>query len=173
MNLAESITLVPYLHGKLAFAQHVRDLCLQTRFDCIAVDLPCCLQEHLFDAVHDLPHISAVVAHDTSGPVYYAPADPCDASIEAIRQSRQNHVPCFCIGSPFLCAPRHCRLAARRICHGKLGFDAYASMCLRVLSAPATSDENGDAETNSLCDATPGNVRAVHGSQTPGACARV
>ncbi len=150
MKPADSVTLVPYLHGKLTFAQHVRDLCLKTKFDCIAVDLPCCLQEQLFDAVHDLPHISAVVAFDTRGPAYYVPADPCDASIEGIRQSRQNHVPCFCIGSPVLCAPRTVPATPDEFAMGKLGFDSYASMCLRVIEAASAPDESGDPVTDGL-----------------------
>jgi len=39
MKAADSVTLVPYVHGKLAFARYVRD-CAAGEFDCIAVDLP-------------------------------------------------------------------------------------------------------------------------------------
>jgi hypothetical protein len=135
MKLADSITLVPYVHGKLAFAQHVRDLCLKEKFDCIAVDLPECLEEHLFDAVSDLPYISAVTAQGATDEVlYYAPADPCDASIEAIRQSRQNHVRCFCMGHPALSAPAPLPPLPDDYALAHLGFDAYSSLCLRVVA---------------------------------------
>ena len=135
MKLADSITLVPYIHGKLTFAQHIRDLCLQEKFDCIAVDIPECFEEHLLDAIHDLPHISAVIARGADGTVYYAPADPCDASIEAMRQSGQNHVRCFCIGHAELSAPAPLPPLPDDYAVAQLGFDAYASLCLRVIAS--------------------------------------
>jgi hypothetical protein len=141
MMPADSITLVPYVHGSIAFAQHMRDLCLKTKFDCIAVDLPCCLQEHLFDAIGDLPYISAVVARDAGDTVFFAAADPCDAAIEAIRQSRQNHIACSCIGGPVLFAPRPLPPLPDSYALSRLGFDAYASLCLRVVQEHFTSGE--------------------------------
>jgi hypothetical protein len=135
MKLADSVTLVPYVHGKLAFARYVRDLCLQEKFDCIAVDLPECLEEELFNAVADLPYISAVIAQGAADEVlYYAPVDPCDASIEAIRQSRQNHVRCFCIGHPALSVPSPLPPLPDDYAMAQLGFDAYSSLCLRVVA---------------------------------------
>jgi hypothetical protein len=135
MKLADSVTLVPYVHGRLAFARHVRDLCLQKKFDCIAVDLPACLEEHLFDAIADLPYISAVIAQGAADEVlYYAPIDPCDASIEAIRQSRQNHVRCFCTGTLALSAPVPLPPLPDDYALDKLGFDAYSSLCLRMVA---------------------------------------
>lgn len=136
MKLCPSITVLPYIHAKLAFAQQVRDVCLTDRFDCIAVDLPAVFEEKLFDAVHDMPFISAVIACGWSAdPVYYIPVDPCDAAIEAIRQSRQNHVACFCIGSPVLVTPPPLPPLPDEYAVTQLGFDAYMSLCLRTTAA--------------------------------------
>ena len=99
------ITIVPVLHGKIAFAEYIRECCMKGRFDCIVVDLPQPFEPYLAHAIDDLPYISAIVAQTGSDPVYYVPIDPCDATIEATRQARQNHVPFFCIGHPALCAP--------------------------------------------------------------------
>ena len=87
MNLTPSVTIVPYLHGRLAFSRHVREQCLAKRFDCIAVDLPEPFEEPLAEAVDDLPVIGAVVARGAGEPLYYVPTDPCDATIEAVRQA--------------------------------------------------------------------------------------
>ncbi len=132
---AESVTVIPYVHGRLSFTQQVRDACLASRFDCIAVDAPACLQEHLLDAIHHLPHISTVTAQDNGNTVYFATADPCDPVIEALRQSRQNHVDCHCIGSPVLFSPAPLPSLPDDHAMGQMGFDAYVSLCLRVIGA--------------------------------------
>ncbi len=101
MKLAPGITLMPFLHGKILFAAHVRSLCMAERFDCIAVDIPEVFQDDIGTAVETLPYIQAVVARDFSeSECCYVPADPCDAAIEGIRQSFQNHIPYVCIGRP-------------------------------------------------------------------------
>jgi hypothetical protein len=133
MLQAGSVTLVPYAHGKLAFCQYIRDLCLRARFDHIAVDLPSCLEQEFFDAVADLPHISAVIAHEVEGALYYASADPCDAAIEALRQSRQNNITCSCIGHPKLERPSSLPSLPDEYAISRIGFDAYATLCLRVV----------------------------------------
>lgn len=151
MEPADSITLVPYMHGKLAFAQHVREMCLQNSFDCIAVDLPSCIQEHLVEAVRDLPNISAVFVQGADDAVYFAPADPCDAAIEAIRQSQQNHVPCFCIGGPVLFAPRPLPILPDQHALSQLGFDAYLSLSIRIANEASLLDNHvADNANNNL-----------------------
>jgi hypothetical protein len=137
--------MVPYAHGSLAFTHHVRDLCLQKKFDCIAVDLPCCLAESLLEAISDLPYISAVVCRDDGESAYFAAADPCDASVEALRQSRQNHVPCFCIGGPVLFAPHPLPPLPDDHAMSRLGFDAYASLCLLVVNAAFFPDSTASS----------------------------
>jgi hypothetical protein len=145
MKPAETLTLVPYAHGSLAFTQHVRDLCLQKKFDCITVDLPSCFQDPLLDALHDLPYVSAVVGRDEGETAYFIPADPCDASIEAMRQSRQNHVPCFCVGGPELFAPHPLPPLPDDYAMLRLGFDAYVALCLLTVNAAFFPDKNSAA----------------------------
>jgi hypothetical protein len=144
VKLTSSITLAPFRHGKLALAQHVRDLCCATKFDCIAVDVPAVFQDHLFAAINDLPCISAVIARDNAGPLYYVPSDPCDASIEAIRQSMQNHIPCFCIGHPLLQPEKPLPSLPDEYAAGRLGFDEYMTLCMNTVhAAPSAPPETG------------------------------
>ena len=95
MRLSSNVTLIPYLHGKVAFARQVRALCLEQKYDCIVSDIPQSFQEELSSAVEKLPVVSAIIAREASEPLFYIPIDPCDASIESIRQSLQNHIPFF------------------------------------------------------------------------------
>jgi hypothetical protein len=147
VKLTSSISLEPFRHGKLAFARHVRELCLASKFDCIAVDIPSVFQEQLFAAVNDLPYISAVIARDHhSEPVYYVPVDPCDAGIEAVRQSMQHRVPCFCIGHPVLKSQKPLSSLPDEHAITRLGFDGYMALCLRAVHAGDTppGDEADD-----------------------------
>jgi hypothetical protein len=155
MKLADSITLMPYVHGRLAYARHVRDLCLANKFDCICVDLPASLEDHCAEAVGDLPYISAVVAWAADDPVFYVPIDPCDAAIEAIRQSMQLHVPCFCIGHPKLRPPARLPPLPHEYAMEQLGFDAYSALCLRVVNGGAEAAEALKAVigTDAVCSA--------------------
>lgn len=149
MKLTSSITIEPFRHGKLAFAMHVRDLCMKTKFDCIAVDVPAVLQDSLFTAVSDLPCISAVIAQGPSAaaePVYYVPVDPCDAAIEAIRQAMQDHIPCFCIGYPELHPGSPLPGLPDEYAIGSLGFDAYASLCLNSVNTASQENESTDGQ---------------------------
>ena len=92
-------------------------------------------QEHLFTAINDLPYISAVMARDGNGPVYYVPVDPCDASIEAIRQSMQDHIPCFCIGHPLLQPVKPLPSLPDEYAAARLGFDQYMTLCVSAVHA--------------------------------------
>jgi hypothetical protein len=139
VKLTSSITIEPFRHGKLAFAQHVRDLCMKEKFDCIAVDVPAVFQDQLFSAIGDLPYISAVIARDNSEPVYYVPVDPCDAAIEAIRQAMQDHIPCFCIGHPLLQPQQPLPGLPDEYAIRHIGFDGYASLCLNAVHAAHSS----------------------------------
>ena len=125
------------MHGKIAFTEYVRDCCLKNSFDCVAIDLPQPFEPFLAQAVDDLPYISAIIAQGGSDPVYYIPIDPCDATIEAVRQSRQNHVPFFCIGHPVLSTPIALPSLPDENAIQRLGFDAYASLCLHAIGNAA------------------------------------
>lgn len=148
MKLTPSITLVPILHGKSHFAAHVRTLCSKDRFDCIAVDIPAAFQEEIGQAVDNLPFIQAIVAYDFSeSSCYYVPIDPCDATVEGIRQARQNHISFFCIGREDMTAPRPLLPLPDAHALQKIGFDIYASLCLQAIGNPeAGSDEDSAAQ---------------------------
>ncbi len=133
MRLNRSITVLPVLHAKAAFAQLVRSHCLGTSFDCIAIDLPELFEAHLSGAIDALPIVHALVAREAVGPLYYLPVDPCDATIEAVRQSFQHHVPFYCIGfptcergEPLLPLPDEHAITT-------LGPDAWSTLCLRAI----------------------------------------
>lgn len=136
MKLASGITIVPFLHGKQAFARHIRELCLRESYDCIALDLPGAFEDDVSRAVDELPLVKTVVAEDASGPLYYIPVDPCDATIEGIRQSRQNRIPCSFVGYPTLRAPVALPPLPDEHAIETLGFDAYCSLCLRTIGDP-------------------------------------
>ena len=139
------ITIVPVLHGKIAFAEYVRECCMKDRFDCITIDLPQPFEPYLAQAIDDLPYISAIVAQAGSDPVYYVPIDPCDAAIEATRQARQNHVPFFCIGHPALCAPLALPPLPDENAIKRIGFDEYATLCLHAVGNAAPGSQRDTA----------------------------
>lgn len=141
MKLTPRITLVPILHGKAAFSTHVRNLCNAGKFDCIAIDIQQCFGAALHECVHELPLISAAVAlhpgHDDA-PVYYIPADPCDAAIEAIRQAQQKRIPCIPIGYPELYAPPPLPPLPDAYAITTMGFEEYCALCMHGLSVLKT-----------------------------------
>jgi hypothetical protein len=143
VKIAPGITLVPFLHGKMLFAAHVRDLCTAERFDCIAVDIPEAFQDDIGPAVQNLPYIQAAVARDFSdAECFYMPVDPCDAAIEGIRQSFQNHIPYVCIGRPLLAERWPLRPLPDEYSIKKTGFDVFAALCLKAIGNPKAGSDN-------------------------------
>ena len=128
-----TLTLIPFLHGKIAFTEYVRACCLSNRFDCIAVDIPAPFEPYMTEAIDDLPVISAVIAQNDNDTAFFVPIDPCDAAIEAIRQSRQNHIPFFCVGAPRLRFPEPLPPLPDAHAIAKLGFDEYTTLCIRTI----------------------------------------
>lgn len=147
MNLGPSITLVPILHGSAFFAEHVRTRCGHQSFDCIAVDLPEHFAPALSTAVDRLPCISAVTARTPEETVFYVPVDPTDAAIEAVRQSRQQKIPFFCIGPRAIHAPEPIPPMPDAYAAQKLGFDAFTSLCVRTLP---DIEPHSDDDTHAL-----------------------
>ncbi|MBN1756797.1 MAG: hypothetical protein JW863_00680 [Chitinispirillaceae bacterium] len=134
MHPDSSITVLPILHGRSAFAREVRHRCLETRFDCIAVDLPELFEPYLQEAVEQLPVIHALVAKEVVGPHYYLPIDPCDAAIEAVRQSLQLRVPFTAIGAPTCERGEPLPELPDEYSIEKIGFDAYTTLCLETIA---------------------------------------
>jgi hypothetical protein len=145
VKLAPGITLVPIIHGKSMFASHVRRLCTTNRYDAIAVDLPGPFQSDLGPAVENLPMIQVVVGRGFSdATAYYVPIDPCDATIEGIRQARQNRVPYFCIGQSDLSAPPPLHSMPDEYSMEKIGFDRYSAICLQAIGNPQKGSIDDD-----------------------------
>lgn len=142
MYLSPGITIIPYLHGSIFYARYVRSLFLKQSFDCIAVDIPTVFQEQLRDAVDRLPLVSAIAAKTGTDTSFYIPIDPCDAAIEAARQSVQNYKPFFCIGSPYLKAPTPLPPLPDPYAASRLGFDLFSSLCLKAIGNPPKGSAN-------------------------------
>lgn len=130
------LTLVPIIHGRYSFAAHVRRICGRLQPDMIAVDIPEVFQEEIGPAVDELPFISAVTAADSGEQVFFIPIDPCDSTIEGIRQARQMRIPYACVGHPALQTPVLLSSFPDEYSIEQLGFDAYASLCLRSTGNP-------------------------------------
>ncbi|KMQ53020.1 hypothetical protein CHISP_0241 [Chitinispirillum alkaliphilum] len=143
MKLTPSIKILPILHGKIAFAHHIRELFSNEKFDCVAVDIPAVFQNEIGEAVDKLPIISALVAKGFEDLLYYLPIDPCDAAVEAVRQARQRRIPFHCIGSPELFRPSPLRSLPDEYAMKSLGFDIYSTLCLNAAGL-AQSDSNDD-----------------------------
>ena len=145
MKLSDQVTIVPILHGKSVFTREIRNLCLKEHFDCIAIDIPEFFQNDLCLAVEKLPIISAVVAKDHSDTVYYIPTDPCDATIEGIRQAFQHHIPVFCVGYPELSRPPVLPPLPDEYSSIKMGLDLYNTLCLQTIGNPEESSASDSA----------------------------
>ncbi len=136
MKLSPEITLVPILHGKLAMSSYVRQLCNTNSFDCIVLDLPEPLEEHLSTTVSKLPYISAITLQSMDsqdGSLFFLPTDPCDPAIEGVRQAQQNRLPCVCIGYPELFSEKPLPPLPDAHVIDNMGFEEYATLCLSAL----------------------------------------
>ncbi|MCX7726739.1 MAG: hypothetical protein N2053_07805 [Chitinispirillaceae bacterium] len=145
MKLDSKITLLPYLHSKAIFSLELRKLSLKEKFDCIAVDLPEIFSPYLSEAIDALPIINAIVAKDENQNLFYLPIDPCDTTIEAIRQSFQQHIPFFCVGYPSCRVRDSLPPLPDEYAIVKMGFDEYIYLCLRVIEQRrnAVDEEEG------------------------------
>jgi len=146
MRLGSSIEIIPFMHGKYVFANAFRNIFLSQRFDCLAVDIPGIFSEDVKEAVDILPTITAVVGQSVEGPRYYVPIDPCDATIEAVRQGAQNHVPVHFIGDDHSIPPTPLPLLPDEYALQTLGFEEYCSLCIRTIGNKySTTHENDEA----------------------------
>lgn len=141
MKLSESLTIIPVLHGKAVFSRHIRSVCLNEKFDCIAVDIPDIFGNDLIHAVESLPVISAVCARQKNGPVYYIPVDPCDATIEGIRQSFQQQATLACIGYPEPGSRPPMPPVPDEYASEITGIDIYNSLCVQSIGNPQDGSE--------------------------------
>ncbi|MFP4416089.1 MAG: hypothetical protein ACLFSB_02325 [Chitinispirillaceae bacterium] len=136
MEILPGLTVIPIIHGRYTFAAHARAVCGSSTPDIIAVDIPAVFQDDIGAAVDELPYISALTATGAQGTAFYVPIDPCDPTIEAIRQARQRRIPYVCIGHPHLREPSPVAPLPDEHALERIGFDAYASLCLRLVGNP-------------------------------------
>lgn len=142
MRLSDSLTIVPVLHGKAVFSRQIRSICLEEKFDSIAIDIPDIFEPDLVEAVEALPVISAVCARQNDGHVYYIPVDPCDATIEGIRQSLQLQAKLSCIGYPELGSWPPMSPVPDEYASEITGIDIYNSLCVQSIGNPEQGSEN-------------------------------
>lgn len=147
MELIPGITFIPILHGRIAFSSIIRELCNKHHYDCIAVDLPEPFQYVLTEAITELPIISAITMSkdfDLDSPVYFIPTDPCDATIEAIRQSQQKRILCKFIGHPQVHSPTPIPPLPDEYAITKMGFEEFSTLSIHTLA----NNNNNDAQLN-------------------------
>ncbi|NLD93063.1 MAG: hypothetical protein GX639_10375 [Fibrobacter sp.] len=142
MRLSDSLTIIPVLHGKAVFSRQIRSVCLEEKFDCIAIDIPDIFEQDLIEAVEALPVISAVCARENDERVYYIPIDPCDATIEGIRQSFQLQAKLSCIGYPELASRPPMPPVPDEYASEITGIDIYNALCVHSIGNPEQGSEN-------------------------------
>ncbi len=75
LKLSDRIWVLPVIHGSGDFAIEVRRVMLAQQFDCLAVPLPPSFQEHVEEAVSELPNLSLVVQPEPLSFESWQPAD--------------------------------------------------------------------------------------------------
>ena len=93
--LAEGITCYPIMHGKAIFSLELRKLLWNNSYDCIAIAFPERLYDDFVSCVEKLPIIHALTLQIENNTVAYAPIDPCDTFVEAVRQGLQRKLPMY------------------------------------------------------------------------------
>ena len=112
LQVDETLTLLPVVHGNASYAVAVRRFLLEHTFDCIAIPLPSSFRSAVLAGVEQLPTPSAVVQLSNSdsdagagngneseesnliaGTASYVPIDPCQAVIAAVRFGISDRTP--------------------------------------------------------------------------------
>ena len=75
LDVDESLTLLPVVHGSASYAVAVRRFLLENKFDCIAIPLPDSFRAAVLTGVQKLPTPSAVVQLTPSGDVTESDSD--------------------------------------------------------------------------------------------------
>ena len=97
-RLSPRITILPILHGSGDVAQEVREMLISRHVDCLAVPLPPSVEEHVQEAIQDLPAINVIVLPEEDGngqsSLSFVPIDPCQAVIMGLRVAMGEGIPC-------------------------------------------------------------------------------
>lgn len=103
IRLTDRITAFPVRHGRAPFAMELRKLLwnesrsgkpgdARPEFEAFAFALPACLREEALEGAEALPSLRALVIRVDGAVRAYFPFDPCDAYVEALRQSLQRRI---------------------------------------------------------------------------------
>ena len=127
INVDSQIDAIPCLHGKEAFANVVRDATLDTKYDCIAVELPASIHSNFLEGVKQLPYIQAILFRGPAKQAYL-PIDPCDAFVEGARQSLQKRIRLQFIGPEIFPSQRGGAWLPDSFYINKVGFKKYLKL---------------------------------------------
>lgn len=105
LPLSPSLSLFPIVHGSAASMLALRRHLWESSYDCIALPWAESMRDGCEALVEQLPAIHALVLRQ-EGTVAYLPADPCDAYIEAIRQTQASRIALHFIGPEHIPNPR-------------------------------------------------------------------
>lgn len=123
LKLSSKTSVLPIVHGSGQFANTVVQWLLNHSFDCVAIPLPASFQDHVEQAILELPKPSVVIqrsaiwtpdlppdaqeeqssfagygnSRGNHSRVNYVPIDPCQGVIAAIRSCIGEHIPRFFI----------------------------------------------------------------------------
>lgn len=90
------VTVLPVLHQRLEFADCVRAVMRETRFDAVAVEVPSSLESTWLRAIDRLPAISALLYENAKDQTIFLPVQPAAPMVEAARAAREAGIPVRC-----------------------------------------------------------------------------
>lgn len=92
LRLGQHIRCVPIIHGRSVFAQEIRRVFLEDRYQCVAVELPPSVGPLVLEAITALPLVTTVVYQEVSGTYCYVPVEPGEGIIEALRLANEERM---------------------------------------------------------------------------------
>lgn len=88
---------VPILHYNMEMASQVKLAFEAIQPDCVAVELPETMQEHMVHAASRLPDISVVITYNQDQSSLYFMCEPCEPTFEGLRSALEKQVAAYCI----------------------------------------------------------------------------
>jgi hypothetical protein len=85
LTINQSLSVVPMLRGRIAFANEVRRSIYAINPDCIVVEFPRALKEPFCDLLAHLPKVGMLAYRTAEGRALFLSNDPGDAAVEACR----------------------------------------------------------------------------------------
>ncbi|HXV77856.1 MAG TPA: hypothetical protein VD788_16215, partial [Candidatus Polarisedimenticolaceae bacterium] len=92
----DGVVVLPVLHERLEFADCVRRLMREVRFDAVAVEIPSSLERAWLGAVDRLPQVSGLLYENAAGRTIFLAVQPADPLVEAARAAREAGLPVRC-----------------------------------------------------------------------------